>query len=151
MICFITAFDAFMMTRFLNSSCQFLRPFFSKRSEIERICISTRKRRPRLSLPQATLAHTKKPAVSRQPVPQKTNYLKTNLLKQIKKISVILSNPTCFNTFSSVSSFHGAKLRRKEITSKKIAFYFTVRAQKYQKRGMDSTTHPSVCYAKFAK
>jgi len=28
----------------------------------------------------------KKPIVSRQPV-QKTNYLKTNLLKQIKKIS----------------------------------------------------------------
>jgi hypothetical protein len=32
----------------------------------------------------------KKPVVSRRPVPQKTNYLKTNLLKQIKKISVFL-------------------------------------------------------------
>jgi len=34
----------------------------------------------------------KKLIVSRQPVLQKTNYLKTNLLKQIKKISVFPKN-----------------------------------------------------------
>ena len=51
----------------------------------------------------------KKLIVSRQPVLQKTNYLKTNLLKQIKKISVFLIFQYLLAKWMQFP-FHGAKV-----------------------------------------
>lgn len=49
--------------------------------------------------------HIKKSDVSRQPI-SKTNYLKTNLLKQIKKISLNGFLHCIFFTFANVVNSH---------------------------------------------
>ena len=49
--------------------------------------------------------HIKKSDVSRQPI-SKTNYLKTNLLKQIKKISLNGFLHCIFFTFANLVNYH---------------------------------------------
>ena len=93
----------------------------------------------------------KKPVVSRRPVPQKTNYLKTNLLKQIKKISVFLYFLHYIAAEKTLFLDCAAKVRRFYVTNKSFPLKMIVCAQKYYKKGMDFGIHPLICYAKFAK
>ena len=81
---------------------------------------------------------------------QKTNYLKTNLLKQIKKISFTQK----FLILSCKKAIPLSRLQKYYISKYLPSIYvekmICVRT-KYQKRGMDFGFHPSICYVGLAK
>ena len=80
---------------------------------------------------------------------QKTNYLKTNLLKQIKKISFTKECLTLSCEQRILS--HVAKVKQNAELCKLFSNKKIVYAQKYQKKGMNTIIHPLICYIWFAK
>ena len=82
---------------------------------------------------------------------QKTNYLKTNLLKQIKKISFTKECLTLSCEQRILHLSHVAKVKQNAELCKLFSNKKIVYAQKYQKKGMNTIIHPQICYAKLAK
>ena len=82
---------------------------------------------------------------------QKTNYLKTNLLKQIKKISFTKECLTLSCEQRILHLSHVAKVKQNAELCKLFSNKKVVYAQKYHKKGMNTIIHPLICYIWFAK